>query len=172
MLTTIVIKGALGDKYGKQFEFDIKTPLEALRGLGSQIKGFYKDFEKGNYSIFKGKEKLTKELLSFPVGKNNLIFAPVIQGSATGAEVLLFSGARDFIGAALSVPFQAAGSIISWFYPEIPDFGELESPDQRSSFIFNGAVNISSQGTPVPLVYGQMRTGSVVVSAGINTEEV
>ncbi len=45
-------------------------------------------------------------------------------------------------------------------------------PDERPSFLFQGPVNVSSQGAAVPLIYGTMRTGSVIVSAGISTEDV
>ena len=44
--------------------------------------------------------------------------------------------------------------------------------DPRSSYSFSGIQNVSRQGVPVPLVYGSAMTGSVVISAGINTEQV
>ena len=47
-----------------------------------------------------------------------------------------------------------------------------EIADNRSSYIFNGAVNLTAQGNPVPLCYGRMRVGSVVVSAGLSTEDI
>ena len=56
--------------------------------------------------------------------------------------------------------------------PKVRDFSAAERPDQRPSFLFNGPVNVAEQGLPVPLVYGQARAGSVVVSAGISTEEI
>jgi predicted phage tail protein len=45
-------------------------------------------------------------------------------------------------------------------------------PDERASFIFNGAANVVEQGGAVPCVYGRFRTGSTVVSAGIDTGEM
>ena len=47
-----------------------------------------------------------------------------------------------------------------------------EIADNRASYIFNGAVNLTAQGNPVPLLYGRMRVGSVVVSAGLSTEDI
>jgi len=47
-----------------------------------------------------------------------------------------------------------------------------EAADSRASYIFNGAVNLTAQGSCVPLCYGRMRVGSVVVSAGITTEDI
>ena len=44
--------------------------------------------------------------------------------------------------------------------------------DPRKSFSFSGIQNTSRGGTPVPIVYGKTLTGSVVISAGIDTEQV
>lgn len=44
--------------------------------------------------------------------------------------------------------------------------------DERASLIFNGAVNVLEQGGAVPCVYGRLKTGSVVASAGIYTEQL
>jgi predicted phage tail protein len=44
--------------------------------------------------------------------------------------------------------------------------------DPRSSYSFSGIQNVARQGVPVPLAYGSVMTGSVVISAGINTEQV
>ena len=51
--------------------------------------------------------------------------------------------------------------------------GSQDNPtDPRSSYSFSGIQNVSRQGVPVPLAYGSVMTGSVVISAGINTEQV
>ena len=50
--------------------------------------------------------------------------------------------------------------------------GSDSASDPRKSFSFSGIQNVSRQGVPVPIVYGEVIVGSVVVSAGINTEEV
>ena len=44
--------------------------------------------------------------------------------------------------------------------------------DPRSSYNFGGVLNVSRQGIPVPIVYGETVVGSVVLSAGINTENI
>jgi predicted phage tail protein len=44
--------------------------------------------------------------------------------------------------------------------------------DELSSFFFNGAVNSVKEGIVVPLVYGRVIAGSVVVSGGISTEKM
>ena len=44
--------------------------------------------------------------------------------------------------------------------------------DPKLSFNFSGTQQTSRAGTPVPIVYGEIFTGSVVISGGIVTEQV
>jgi predicted phage tail protein len=48
----------------------------------------------------------------------------------------------------------------------------FEPVDRKPSFLFTGAVNASTQGNAVPLVYGRMRVGSVTISAGVEAIEI
>jgi predicted phage tail protein len=54
--------------------------------------------------------------------------------------------------------------------PEPKDFSNEEDP--RISFNFSGVQNTSRAGTSHPIVYGEIVTGSVVISAGIDTNQV
>ena len=47
-----------------------------------------------------------------------------------------------------------------------------ENQDPRRSFNFSGIQNTSRAGVAVPLVYGRIVTGSIVVSANIENEQV
>jgi predicted phage tail protein len=44
--------------------------------------------------------------------------------------------------------------------------------DPQESYSFSGIQNTSSQGTPVPVVYGETTVGSVVISAGIDVDTI
>ena len=54
--------------------------------------------------------------------------------------------------------------------PQPKDFSNEEDP--RISFSFSGVQNTSRAGTSHPIVYGEIVTGSVVISAGIDTNQV
>ena len=43
--------------------------------------------------------------------------------------------------------------------------------DDPSSFSFNGILNTINAGSAIPVVYGEVFTGSIIVSAGIDTED-
>ena len=54
--------------------------------------------------------------------------------------------------------------------PKRPEFSSEEDP--RLSFSFGGTQQTGRAGTPVPLVFGEIFTGSVVISGSIDTEQV
>ena len=49
---------------------------------------------------------------------------------------------------------------------------DMPEDDPRISFSFSGVQNTSRAGTAHPIVYGEVVTGSVVISAGIDTDQV
>ena len=57
--------------------------------------------------------------------------------------------------------------------PEIPQGPDTEQdPRKSASYSFSGVQNTSRAGTPVPIVYGKTLTGSVVISAGVDTVQI
>ena len=63
--------------------------------------------------------------------------------------------------------------------PDIPEVQEIAQndvvlPDQRAqnSYGFSAITNISRAGVAVPIIYGEVFTGSVVISAGIDTVQI
>ncbi len=162
-LTRIELKGRLADKYGECFSFDISTAYEAINALCSQVKGFKEDFRSGQYSVYRTNKEHEIKIESsdeflFQLGENKVVIVPEIGGAATGAFILV----------TLAITYVAT----KLFAPIIKP---LEYPADLSGtpeFVFNGPTNISAQGVGVPLVYGRMRVGSVLVSASIVTEIV
>ena len=96
----------------------------------------------------------------------------VASGLATGIVSAGVSSAIGAVGAALVL-----GGVSQLLTPT-PQLGNLDSrgidetTDPRRSYSFSGIQNVSRQGVPIPLIYGEVFTGSVVISAGINTEEI
>jgi len=55
----------------------------------------------------------------------------------------------------------------------LPKFeGFSSEQDPQLSFSFSGTQNTSRAGTPVPLVFGEIITGSVVISGAVDTQQV
>ena len=57
--------------------------------------------------------------------------------------------------------------------PDLPTFSGNDSAlDPQSNYSFSGVQNVSRSGVPVNLIFGEIFTGSVIVSAGIDTAQV
>jgi len=57
-----------------------------------------------------------------------------------------------------------------WPMPEPPKFENDQDP--RISFNFGGTPNTSRAGTTLPVVYGEIFTGSTVISMDVTTDQV
>ena len=89
-------------------------------------------------------------------------------GVATGSA--LMTGIGTALSAVGAVRVLQGVSDMLFPLPDEPDFSNEGDP--RISFNFSGTQNTSRAGTPVPIVYGEIFTGSVVISAAIDTEQV
>ena len=95
-------------------------------------------------------------------------FAKTQVGSAVAFGKLGFlTKAAVYVGASLVL--QGVSDLL-FPLPEPQKFNSEEDP--QLSFSFSGVQNTSRAGTPVPIVYGEIFTGSVVISAAIDTNQV
>jgi predicted phage tail protein len=120
-----------------------------------------------------------------------LIGLTIATGGFGGALIGLFGTGTLAVGTlALSVGAALALGGVSQLLTPVPRVGALSigssagsgsgnaktgsnsETDPRTSFNFSGIQNTSYQGTPVPIVYGEVLVGSVVISAGIDTAQV
>jgi len=140
--------------------------------LESKAKGL-------RFAVFNGKENINEDDLEKPTGKDVIRIVPVIHGSKRAGLLQTIVGAV-LIAASFIPGFQAlapvgialvAGGVIQMLSPQAKGLGTQDSPNNRPSYSFNGPVNTSVQGNPVPLLYGRMIVGSAVISAGIYSED-
>ena len=111
--------------------------------------------------------------------------APVIEGAGALARIVLGSAILAFswwnpLGWAANSMMMAAtvgmgmsmvlGGVVQLLSPQ-QTYDSAERPENRPSYNFNGPVNTTAQGHPVPLCYGRMIVGSAVISAGIETRQ-
>lgn len=96
-------------------------------------------------------------------------------GGATGAGAAVslglvgggFASAIGFLGASLVI-----GGVSQLLTP-VPKVatGTDSEQDPRKSYSFSGIQNVSRQGVPVPIVYGETIVGSVTISSAILTDD-
>lgn len=101
-------------------------------------------------------------------------------GGATGAGAAISMG---LVGGGFATAIGAVGAAlvlggVAQLMTPTPKLGETNSrgidqeSDPRRSYSFSGVQNVSRQGVPVPVIYGEVFTGSVVITASLNVEEV
>tara|TARA_Y100001937_G_scaffold56803_1_gene78024 strand:- start:5876 stop:6499 length:624 start_codon:yes stop_codon:yes gene_type:complete len=198
MLKTLKLHGDLADFVGhKEFDVVINSPAEAVRFLVYNFKGVEKYMSDKYYKVVIDKREIGEDELAHPVGKSSINIVPVIGGAGgnfgkilLGASLIGLSffsiGTSAGLGVAFSKGFAKVGLIqkglatiggalvlsgvsdILFPLPEPPD-GEA---DPRLSFSFSGIQNTARPGTTLPVVYGEITTGSVVISASVDTNQI
>jgi len=198
MLRKVKLYGELADFVGhKELEAVINSTADAIRFLVSNFPKLETHMADRYYKVLVDDYEIGEEDIHNPIGQSDISIVPVISGAGGGLGKTLLGVAM--IGLAFAMPgavfggtgfsaaagfsgFQAAvGNLgialtlmgvseMLFPLPKPPDFSNEEDP--RISFSFSGIQNTSRAGTSHPIVYGEIVTGSVVISAGIDTNQV
>lgn len=186
--TTVLMSGTMRKRFGRSFtvHLDTKSPREAFRALAATVPGF-RAFILGaqakglGFAVWRGRgeqaENLSESQLDEPAG-DVVRIAPMLLGAKSGVFSIVLGAVLIAAGAYFHIPYlvnagiaMAAGGVVQMLTP-IPKLGkQADSADNQSSNLFNGPVNTTAQGNCAPLVYGKIRAGSAVVSAGMSSED-
>ena len=202
MLTKLKLYGDLGKFIGhKEFDIHANTVAKAVSFLINNFPQAEAYMNNRNYAVLVNNVEIDETELHDLSGTQEIKFIPVISGAGRGFGKILTGAALIGIGMAsggitfssffnpAAVPFApgfasaglltkatiAVGGALAlqgvneMLFP-LPD-NDMEG-DPRISFSFTGLQNTSRAGTPVPICYGEILTGSVVISADITTDEV
>lgn len=152
------------------------------------------------YACFLGKRNLAEDRLCDPAGAEDIRIAPIVQGAKRGGLFQVVLGAALFFAAPYIAPvvgnaagalgFDAInalvattstlsgmgaammlGGVAQLLSPQQRGLSARDGPDNGASYNFNGPVNTTAQGNPVPLLYGELIIGSATVSAGIYSQD-
>lgn len=178
-LRTVRLYGKLGVKFGRVHQFVCNTPAEAVSALTAMLPGFKQEMMNSqdngvDYAVFIGKENINEECLNAPAGNSDIRIAPIISGSGRGFQVI--AGIGLMIASIWFPPLFAPGLALATagavqYLVQVPDGNTgTESADNGASYNFNGPVNVTAQGNPIPVLYGELITGSVTVSGDMYSE--
>lgn len=199
MLRKIKLYGPLAEFIGRRvLQADVATAAEAVRFLVANFPEVEKHMADQHYRVSTGDFDLTLDELHYPAGQEEIKIVPVVAGAggatarillgvalialsfvSFGAAGTAFAGIGAAGGAAGSAAlFSLGGALLLGGVaqllspvPKIPQGVDTQG-DPRKSYSFSGIQQTSRQGVPVPIVYGKTLTGSVVISAGIDTVQV
>jgi len=196
MLRKVKLYGELAEFVGhKEFDAVINSTADAIRFLVSNFPKLEAHMADRYYKVLVDDYEIGEEDIHNPIGQSDISIVPVIAGAGGGLGKTLLGVAM--IGLAFAMPganfsglgftakagfsgFQAAvGNLgialtlmgVSELLFPLPKF-EQDEEDPRVSFSFSGVQNTSRAGTSHPIVYGEIVTGSVVISAGVDTNQV
>ena len=202
MLRKIKLYGHLREHTGlKEVQAYVDNVREAVSFLICNWPKLEAQIVQNNYHVLLDEDDVKEEELLYPIGNASISFIPVVEGSGKFGKIIagfaLIGGAFLFtplsMGSFFSPivapgSFAAAGAMTKaavgiggalilsgvsdmlFPLPKLPDFADEEDP--RISFSFSGVQNTSRAGTSHPIAYGEIVTGSVVISAGIDTNQV
>ncbi len=188
-LRTIRLYGKLGAQFGRVHRLAVASTAEAVRALCVLIPGFEHEMmnsrDRGvSYACFLGKTNIGANDLHLSGGSEDIRIAPIMQGAKAGffqtvlgavmvVAGLLIAPANPLIGAALidMGVSMAIGGLIQMLSPQQNGQSAKDSAANGASYNFNGPVNTTAQGNPVPVLYGRLIVGSAVISAGILAQD-
>lgn len=177
----LTIYGRLRKFIGQStFEIDVASPRQAFSFLVNNFEGVADHIKTQEYCVMAGKVRITEELLDLQT-ESDIKIIPVVHG-----EILFIAlGAAAIAGGIAAGGFATvAGSILInigislaitgvtellFPPPSPPTFG---GDEQDPSFTFDGTTNISKQGVPINIVYGETLIGTNTISANIDTLQV
>ena len=201
MLRKLKLYGELAEFVGhKEFEIEASTIPKTVSFLINNFPQIEQYMNPKYYQVKVGNYAIDKEEIQHPIGEQQEVhIVPVIAGAGRGVGKILLGaaliagaflipglpgGAATFsMKAGLGGGFLAKSMVYLGGYLALSGVSEMLFPlpkpkefnseeDPRLSFNFAGTQNTGRAGTPVPIVYGEIITGSVVISGAIDTEQV
>ena len=199
-LRTIRLYGYLGAQFGRVHRLAVASCAEAVQALCVLLPGFERELMTSKdrgvaYACFLGRRNLADDQLFDLAGQEDIRIAPMVQGAKRGGLFTLVLGAALFFAAPYLVNPATAGllgeggamafaagagsmgkllmlsGVTQLLSPQQKGLSTADGPDNGASYNFNGPVNTSAQGNPVPLLYGELIIGSAAISAGIFAED-
>ena len=180
-----------------EFEADVNSPIEAISFLACNFKGIEKHMATQHYAINCGNITVTEELLNMqtdsdiqiiPLAHGNFFFSVLLgAGALFGGSAI--STAGTLLGSKLLATVASTvltsigtsmviGGVTEMLAPTAPSrdpssgMDEFDPAALASNYSFTGLTNISRAGVPVNLVYGEILTGSITISNGVDTVQV
>lgn len=191
-MKTVILYGELAKRFGKTHQFDVATIGESVRAMKANFAGFEAFMNKAHldgfgFRLLVGENPLNKdEELELPTGQAEVFkIVPVVMGSGGFGKIFLgallvvggllitgatFGGATALGGAIAGAGIGMIIGGISQLLTNPPKLPEATTADDKASYLFNGPANTTAQGGSVPVGYGRLMIGSIVISAGIETQ--
>tara|TARA_R100001443_G_scaffold79344_1_gene86498 strand:+ start:2721 stop:3554 length:834 start_codon:yes stop_codon:yes gene_type:complete len=187
-LRTIKVYGNLRKFLGKStFEAAVNSPQQAYSFLKANFEGIEKHMNNQLYKVKMGGRVITQDFVS-STGQGEIQIIPVAVGSDFVFD--FFEDAFNFVasniiplvtafvtgGTSLLLTTAALTLASDLLTPDLPtnnvsSVGDTD-PSIRGSYSFSGIQNVSSSGVPIPILYGYVYSGSILISSGVDNAQL
>ena len=175
----------LGQSY---FEAAVNSPKQAFHFLIANFPELENHMMNQFYKIKMGGMEITEDLLNLQSDEDIQIIpiaigakAAVVGGLFLGGGALAAASSVAFISGTLATALTTIGTSMlineatNLLMPrqDVPSAVMADTFSQNDptfqSFGFGSIQNVSRAGVPIPIIYGEVFTGSVVISSGVDT---
>ena len=191
-LRKLTVYGRLRQFLGQShFEVAVNNPRQAFAFLIANFPEVENHMTNQLYKVKMGDLEITEDLIELK-GSGDIKIIPI----AVGAKGIVVGGLLTSLGSGTTILGLTLGSMVAPIATAIgtsmlidgvtsiiaptPQQSNLAAsdslsdndPNVQANFGFNSITNTSRAGVPVPILYGQVFTGSIVISSGIDTVQV
>lgn len=182
-------------QFGSDFRLDCKTPAEVIHALTSQIPKLRQFIKQGLFTVRVGRDYFDNRYLEKGLSqklKDDAVvhFTPTLKGSKRGGLFGVITGVALIAGALALGPlgFSVIGANAAWMVgglgaslllggvaqmlTKMPSMSTGKDADKKQSTSFSNLSNMAAQGRPMPLAYGRIRVGSLIISQGVETMDI
>ena len=178
-------------QFGSEFRLDCQTTAEIVQALTSQIPKLRQFIQQGLFTVRVGRDyfdnRYLEQGLSHKLKDDATVhFTPVLKGSKRGGLFVVIAGVAIIAGAIALGPLAGiistnaawiVGSVgaslllggVAQMLTKMPEMKMGTEKEKKQSTAFSNLSNMTAQGKPMPLAYGRMRVGSLIISQGVET---
>jgi len=187
-LRTIKVYGNLRKFLGRStFQAAVNSPQQAYSFLKANFAGLDKHMNNHLYQVKMGGRLITQDFVS-STSQGDIQIIPVAVGSDFVFD--FFEDAFNFVvnnaipfvtafvtgGTSLLLTTAALTLASDLLTPDLPtnnvsSVGDTD-PNIRGSYTFTGIQNVSSSGVPIPILYGYVYSGSILISSGVDNAQL
>lgn len=182
-------------QFGSEFRLDCQTTAEVIHALTSQIPKLRQFIQQGLFTVRVGRDYFDNRYLEKGLSQKlkddtTVHFTPALKGSKRGGLFGVITGVALIAGALALGPlgFSVIGANAAWIVgglgaslllggvaqmlTKMPEMKLGSEKEKKQSTSFTNLSNMAAQGRIVPLAYGRIRAGSLIISQGIETMDV
>lgn len=186
-MTVVHLYGVLAAKFGSQLEFEVEAPAEAMYAMTQMLPGFKEIVAASSWVFINGPKAVAKPMQSgeesYLAAKAEMHLMPSVEGGGgqglipAVAGAALIAAGMWFTGGVGTALIMAGGSMVAGAAMTMlikapkTDYGSKDG-SKNASFLYNGPVSTSTQGTAIPVVYGEIEVGAIEASFGLVAEDL